>query len=155
MKILAANRRANYDYQILNKYEAGLVLSGQEVKSAKLGHINLKGSYVTVTTDKKGNPQAQLLNVHISPYKYAGKLPDYDPSRSRKLLLHKKELKSLIGKMQAEHLTLIPIKVYNKHNLIKLEFGLGRGKKKIDKREDIKKRDVEREMRQKMKINVR
>lgn len=152
MKTLAVNKRANYDYQILDKYEAGLVLSGQEVKSVKLGHINLKGSYVTLSINKKGNPEAWLINAHISLYKYAGKLPDYDPVRSRKLLLHKKELNKLIGKKQTEHLTLVPIKVYTKQRLIKLEFGLGRGKKKIDKREDIKKRDVEREMRQRIKL---
>lgn len=152
MKILAINKRANYDYEILDKYEAGLVLSGHEVKSARLGHINLKGAYVTMATDRKGNPQASLINANISPYKYAGKMSDYDPERSRKLLLHKEELRKLIGKT-AEHLTLVPIKVYNKQGIIKLEFGLGRGKKKIDKREDIKKRDINREIRQKMKIS--
>lgn len=148
MKTIAINKRANYDYQILDKYEAGLVLSGHEVKSVKLGHINLKGAYVTIMNNKKGNPQASLINANISPYKYAGKMPDYEPTRSRKLLLHKSELQKLIGK--AEYLTLVPTKVYNKQGIIKLEFGIGRGKKKIDKREDIKKRDVEREIRRTM-----
>jgi SsrA-binding protein len=149
MKTFAINKRANYDYQILDKYEAGLVLSGQEVKSVKLGHINLKGSYVTISNNKKGNPQAMLINAHISPYKYAGKIPNYDPLKSRKLLLHKTELQKLIGKT-AEHLTLVPIKVYNKQGFIKLEFGLGKGKRKIDKREDIKKRDIDRQIRRTM-----
>ncbi|MFH1565123.1 MAG: SsrA-binding protein SmpB [bacterium] len=149
MKTLAINKRANYDYQILDKYEAGLVLDGHEVKSVKLGHINLKGSYVAITNNKKGNPQASLINVYITPYKYAGKMPDYDPIKSRKLLLHKSELQKLIGKT-AEHLTLVPIRVYNKQGFIKLEFAIGKGKKKIDKREDIKKREVERDMRRNM-----
>lgn len=147
MQTFAINKRANYDYQILDKYEAGLVLSGHEVKSVKLGHINLQGAYVIITNNTKGNPQANLMNVNISPYKYAGKLPDYDPTRLRKLLLHKKELNKLIGKKQTEHLTLVPLRVYNKRGLIKIEFGIGKGKKNIDKREAIKKRDTEREIR--------
>lgn len=149
MKTLAINKKASYDYQILDKYEAGLVLSGHEVKSVKLGHINLKGAYVAITNNKKGKPQAHLINANISPYKYAGKMPDYDPTRSRALLLHKSELQKLIGKT-ADHLTLIPIKVYNKQGFIKLEFAIGKGKKKIDKREDIKKRDINREIRRNM-----
>lgn len=150
MSILAINKKANYDYHLLEKYEAGLVLSGAEVKSLKQKHIKLLGAYVTIHHNN-GKIEAWLINAHISPYKQAGNLSDYNPTRSRKLLLHKKEISSLIGKMQSEHLTLVPIKVYTKGNLIKLEFGLGRGKNKIDKRQDIKKRDVDKEIRQKLK----
>lgn len=154
MQILAINKRANYDYNISDTYEAGLILSGAEVKSTKQKHIKLTGAYVTIHTNENGDSEAWLINSHISAYKQAGKNDDYDPTRSRKLLLHKKEINSLIGKKQAEHLTLVPIKVYTKGNLIKLEFGLGKGKKKIDKREDIKKRDTDREIRQKFKKSV-
>ena len=149
MKILAANKRATFDYELLNKYEAGLVLTGQEVKSAKLGHISLKGAFVSIH-----NNEAYLTNCHITLYKFAGKLPDYDPIRSRKLLLHKKEIISLIGTVQQKGLTLVPIKVYTKNNRVKLEFAVGRGKKKFDKREDIKKREVKRETDRIMKRNL-
>ncbi|MEA3272546.1 MAG: SsrA-binding protein SmpB [Patescibacteria group bacterium] len=144
---IAINKKALFDYEILEKLEAGLVLTGQEVKSVKNGQINLKGSYVTL---KDG--EAYLLNAHISPYKKAGILKDYNPTRSRKLLLHKKELTRLIGKSQEKGLTIIPLKVYTKgRGKIKIEIGIGRGKKKYEKRETIKKREVEREIRQKMK----
>lgn len=152
MPILALNKRANYDYQLLDHYEAGLVLTGQEVKSAKLNNMKLTGAYVTLHNNELGNPEAWLTNAYISPYKPAGPLPNYDPEHSRKLLLHKKELNSLIGKLQTEHLTLVPIKIYTKNNLIKLEFALGKGKKKADKRQDIKKRDIDREIRQRLAI---
>lgn len=140
-KTLAINKRASFDYELLDKYEAGLVLTGQEVKSAKLGHTSLSGSFVTIH-----NGEAHLTNCHISPYKFAGKLPDYNPTRSRKLLLHKNEIASLIGVIQQKGLTLVPIKLYNKENRVKLEFAIARGKKKIDKRETIKKREVQREI---------
>lgn len=151
MNILAINKKANFDYQILEKYEAGLVLSGQEVKSAKAKHLKLTGSYVTIFINKQNSPEAWLINCHISPYPQAGKILNYEPTRSRKLLLHKNELNTLIGRLQSEHLTFVPIKVYTKHNLIKLEFGVGKGKKKADKRQDIKKRDIDREIRQRLK----
>jgi SsrA-binding protein len=148
MSILAINKRANYDYEILEKYEAGLVLLGYEVKSIKTGHINLKGSFVTIKNVKgKKFPQVYLINAHIPLYKYAGTVKDYDPYRSRKLLLHKNEIKHLIGKKQERGLTLVPLKIYTKHSFVKLEFGLGRGKKKFDKREAIKKRELDRRIR--------
>lgn len=146
MKPLALNKRAKYDYNILETFEAGLVLKGYEVKSIKTGHISLKGAYVIIKDD-----EAHLINAHVSPCQPKNIPEDYDPNRSRKLLLHKEEIKSLIGKSKERGLTLVPIKVYAKKSKIKLEFGIGRGKKKIDKRELIKKREVKREIEKKLK----
>lgn len=145
MPIIALNKRARYDYEIQETLEAGLVLSGQETKSIRGGHITLAGSYATFKND-----ELWLLNAHIPAYKMAGKLTDYDPERSRKLLLHKKEIKYLIGKLREKGLTLIPLKVYTTHRRIKVELGMGRGKKMFDKRETIKKREVDRKIRQEM-----
>lgn len=141
MPTLATNKKARFDYEILDTFEAGLKLLGHEVKAAKDGDVNLKGSYVTVT-----NGKATILNMHIGKYKKAGSLLDYDPYRTRDLLLHKKEVDKLIGLKQEQGLTLVPLSVYTKHNKIKLEFGIGRGKKKHDKRQDIKSRDIKRRM---------
>jgi len=148
MPILATNKRANFDYAISDKYEAGLVLLGHEVKSVKTGHVSLKGSFITLKS-RKGNrlPEMFLINAHIPLYKHAGTVKDYEPTRSRPILLKKKEIKHLLGKKQESGLTLIPLKLYTKHSFIKLEFGIGRGKKKYDKREIIKKREVERSLR--------
>ncbi len=146
MAVITINKRANFDYEILENFEAGIVLSGQEVKSTKTGHISLVGSYVIIR-----DTEAWLVGAHISPYKMAGHLPGYDPTRSRKLLLHKKELLSLVGKIKQKGLTLVPLKVYTKKGKIKLEFGLARGKKKYEKRESIKKREIEKKMREAMK----
>jgi len=149
MPTLAINKKANFDYQISSKYQAGLVLFGHEVKSIKNKNISLKGSYITIQNTKKKNKQITelfLIKAHITPYKQAGIIPDYDPERPRKLLLKKNEIKHLIGKKSEQGLTLVPLKIYTKRDLIKLEFGIGRGKKKHDKRESIKKRDVERKI---------
>lgn len=146
MSTLAVNKRAHFDYEISDKYEAGLVLTGQEVKSVKTGHISLKGSFVTV----RGN-ELFLTNANIPPYKHAGDIKNYDPTRSRKLLLKKSEIKTLIGKSRVEGLTLVPIRVYTKKRLVKLEFGVGRGKKEFDKRQDITKREAERKIRRILK----
>lgn len=148
MSTLAINKRANFDYDILEKYDAGLVLFGHEVKSIKTGHISLKGGFVTIKNVKNKNlPELYLINAHIPLYKHAGKILNYDPYRSRKLLLKKREIKRLIGKKKEQGLTLVPIKIYTKHSFVKLEFGVGRGRKKIDKRELIKKRETERKIR--------
>ena len=146
MPILAVNKRANFDYEISDVYEAGLVLFGHEVKSIKTGHISLKGSFVTLKSGKK-NSELYLVNAHIPLYNKATTIKSYEPTRPRKLLLHKNEIKKLIGKRQEQGLTLIPMKVYTKRGLIKLEFGVGRGKKKVDKRETIKKREIDRQIR--------
>jgi SsrA-binding protein len=144
MPTLAINKRANFDYEISDIYEAGLILYGHEVKSIKTGHISLKGAFVTVKRSGNKSPQFFLTNSFVPPYVHAGQIDNYDPNRSRQLLINKKEIKYLIGKTQEQGLTLVPIKIYTKRNLIKLSFGIGKGKKKYDKREDIKKKDVER-----------
>lgn len=146
MPTLAFNKRANFDYEISDKYEAGLVLSGPEVKSVKMGHISLKESFVTL----KGM-ELFLTNAHITPYKQAGEIKGYNPTQPRKLLLKKSEIKHLAGKVRIQGLTLVPISVYTKKRLVKLCFGLGKGKKKYDKRDDISKREVERNIRRELK----
>jgi SsrA-binding protein len=141
MSDYAYNRQAGYDYEFLEKYEAGLVLNGQEVKSIRGGHISLQGAYVVV----KGE-EAFLLNANIPPYQ-ANNIPaGYDPTRSRKLLLHKNEIRSLIGKTKQTGLTLVPIRVYNGKGKIKLEFVLARGKKIHDKRAKISRREADRKI---------
>jgi|TARA_Y100000294_G_scaffold176675_1_gene199697 SsrA-binding protein len=139
MPTLATNRQARFNYKILETYEAGIVLAGHEVKSVKNGHISLKGSYVTIK-----NQEAWLVNAQISPYQPKNMPKDYEPTNSRKLLLHKDEIKALVGKTKQKGLTLVPLRVYTKHSIVKLEFGLGQGKRKTDKRETIKKREAEK-----------
>ncbi len=146
MKILAKNKKAYFDYEILEKFEAGIILIGQEVKSIKLGRISLNGSYVVLKDE-----EVFLIGASIPAYQPKNAAPDYEPERWRKLLLNKAEIKKLIGKTKQKGLTLIPLKVYTKHAKIKLEFGIGRGKKKIDKRESIKKRETEREIQRELK----
>ncbi len=139
MSDYAFNRQANYEYEFLAKYEAGLVLTGQEVKSVRNGHISLKGAYV-VLKDK----EAWLLNANIPPYQPKNTSADYEATHSRKLLLHKDEIRSLIGQAKQAGLTLVPIRVYNKSGKIKMEFALARGKKSFDKREAIGRREADR-----------
>jgi SsrA-binding protein len=137
MTIYAINKRATFDYELLEKSEGGLVLSGYEVKSIKTGRVSLKGAFVTIK-----NGELYLTNAHIPAYQEKNVPQTYDPYRSRKVLIHKRELNSMIGKIKQKGLTLVPIKVYSKGRLIKLEFAVGKGKRKIDKREDIKKREA-------------
>ncbi len=141
MSVLAKNKEAFFNYVIEHELEAGIVLLGHEVKSVKTGTMSLKGAHVTI----RGN-EAVLVNAHISPYKYSGEIPGYDPTRSRKLLLNRKEISSLIGKYKEQGMAVVPLEVYTKHGLVKLKLGIGRGKKKYDKRESIKKRDDKRKM---------
>ncbi len=145
MKIVATNRKAYHDYDILETYEAGIVLKGTEVKSAKQGRINLKDSYAKIE-----DGEIFLINAHISPYTH-GNVYNHDPRRTRKLLLHKREIMRLYGKVKEKGLTLIPLKAYIKNGKIKIELGLCKGRKVYDKRAEIKKRDLEREMRYEMK----
>lgn len=147
MKPLAENKKAYFSYTILEKYDAGISLIGQEVKSIKQGHINLMGSYVVI----RGN-EAFLLGANVPPYQPKNAPSDYDPQRTRKLLLTKEELKHLIGKTKEKGLTLVPLKVYTLKGNIKLEFGVARGKGKKDKRETIKRRETEREMKREMNL---
>ncbi|MBU6500404.1 MAG: SsrA-binding protein SmpB [Patescibacteria group bacterium] len=141
MKTIAENRRARFDYEILETMEAGVELRGFEVKSAKAGGFNLAGSYAILR-----NGQAWLINSQIPPYQPKNTPDGYDPSRSRRLLLHTSEIISLAGKLKDKSVHLIPLRTYIKNNLVKIELGLARSRKKSDKRELIKKRSAEREM---------
>jgi len=143
------NKQAGFDYEILDKYEAGIVLSGAEVKSVKAGQMDLKSSYISLKRLPK--PEMFLINAHIAPYKQAGKQTNYEPKRSRKLLLTKREINSMAGKLDQNGLTIVPLKVYTVRNLVKIEIGLSKGKKQFEKRERIKKKDVEREIRRMLK----
>ena len=142
-KILSENRRARFDYEILETYEAGIELTGQEVKSVKGGQFNLNGSHVILK-----NNEAWLLNSQIPPYQPKNAPADYNPERTRRLLLHLSEINSLIGRLHEKGLSLIPFNSHLKKNLIKLELGLARSRKKHDKRELLKSRAVEKEIRQ-------
>ncbi len=139
MRIFAENKKAYFKYKILEKIEAGISLIGQEVKSIKLGRINLTGSYVVVK-----NEEMYLIGCNVPAYQPKNAPKDYNSERSRKLLLKKSEIKQLIGKTQQKGLTLIPLKVYAKKGIIKIEFGIAKVLKKVDKREKIKKKDSER-----------
>ena len=146
MPTLATNKRAHFDYELLDHYEAGLVLTGAEVKSVKKGHLSLKGSFVTIH-----GGELYLTNAHITPYAFANPLTPYDPTRSRKLLVKKSEIKALVGKLHVKGLTLVPLRVYTKRRLIKLAFAVGRGKKAFDKRSDIAKNEAKRNMQRALK----
>ncbi len=141
MPKLADNRRALRDFEILDEFEAGLVLRGHEVKSVRNGLMKLQGSYVTIASGS-----ARLINAHIGPYLKAGDLKDYDPVRTRQLLLHKKEIAKLASKLETKGLTLVPISVYTKGSKIKLKFGLARGRKEYEKKEKKKQRDIDRDV---------
>ena len=147
MKIYSENKKAYFNYDILEKFEAGIVLLGHEVKSIKTGRINLAGSYVVLM---KNEPY--LINANIPPYQPKNTSPDYKPDRPRKLLLNKSEIKYLIGKEREKRLTLIPLKVYTNKGKIKIEFGIGKGRKKTDKRELIRKRETDRDIKRELKI---
>ena len=140
IKLVCQNRKARHDYFIVDAIEAGLVLTGTEVKSLRLGRGNLQDSY-----GKIKNGEIYLCNAHISPYSHAH-YGNHDPLRERKLLLHKQEIKRLIGKVQERGFALIPIKIYFKNGKAKVEMALAKGKKKYDKRETIRKRDEARDM---------
>lgn len=146
MKVLSENKKVYFNYQILETFEAGIVLIGQEVKSIKSGRINLSGAFVVI----KDN-EAFLVGCHIPPYQPKNAPPDYNPERSRKLLLKKSEIKYLIGKSKQKGLTLVPTKVYTKKGKIKVEFGVAKIRKKVDKRELIKKRETEKEIKRVLK----
>ena len=139
-KIIATNKKAFHDYFVLEKLEAGLCLTGTEVKSSREGRVNLKDSYAAV----KGG-EAYLLNCHISPYSH-GNRENHDPTRARKLLLHRKEIRYLWSQVRQKGVTIVPLRVYLKEGRAKVEIALAKGKKLYDKRETIAKRDAEREI---------
>jgi SsrA-binding protein len=144
-KTIATNKKAFFDYIILEKLEAGISLLGTEIKAIREGRINLKDSYAMV---KAG--EAYLLNCHISPYSH-GNRENHDPLRSRKLLLHFIEIRKMIGKTQEKGLTLVPLRVYLKRGRVKIELGVARGKKLVDKRETERRKEADREARMAMK----
>lgn len=146
MATLAENRKAFFNYEILEAFEAGIELKGYEVKAVKSGKASLAGAFATI----KDN-QIWLTNADISPYQPKNTPADYDPTRPRRLLLKKSEIQYLIGKMTSERLTVVPLKLYNKGGRIKVEIALVRGKRKHEKRETIKKRETQREIRRTLK----
>ncbi len=140
MNILTVNKRASHDYTFLETYEAGMVLSGQEVKSIKNGSVSIKGAFITFSAN-----EPFLAKAHISPYKNAKATSSYDPERPRKLLLKKREIVSLLGKKHLQGLTIIPVKIYTaKRGFIKIQIALAKGKKLYDKRKDIAKKESDR-----------
>ncbi|HYP30196.1 MAG TPA: SsrA-binding protein SmpB [Blastocatellia bacterium] len=148
-KVVATNREAYHNYHILETYECGIALTGTEVKSIREGRCNLKDSYGQVR-----NGEAWLFNAHISPYSH-GNRENHEPTRTRKLLLHKTEIDRLLGKSQEKGLTLVPTRLYFKNGRIKLELAVGKGKKLYDKRETERKRESDREVRAAMKAKSR
>ncbi len=142
---LAENKRARFDYEILETYEAGIELLGLEVKAVKAGKVSLAGSFAVPR-----GAEIWLINMDIAPYQVGNAPPDYKSDRPRRLLLNKAEIAEMIGKIKERGLTILPLKVYNKGNLVKVELGLGRGKRGPDKREAIKKRETSREIRRKL-----
>lgn len=139
MRIVCSNRKARHDYEVVETYEAGIVLKGTEVKALREGRANLKDSYAKI---KDG--EIFLLNSHISPYSY-GNVNNHEPERERKLLMHKREIMRLLGKVKERGYTLVPLSIYfDKNNRVKVELALAKGKSKYDKRESIKRRDEKR-----------
>lgn len=139
------NRKAKYDYDILETYEAGIVLKGTEIKSIRKGAANVKDSYALIR-----NGEIYIIGMHISKYE-EGNIFNHDETRTRKLLLHKKEIKKIKGNVEKEGMTIIPIKLYFKKNKVKILLAVAKGKKNYDKRESIKKKDIERQMQKEYK----
>lgn len=140
IKVLAENRKARHEYFIEDSYEAGIILTGTEIKSIRAGRVNLKDSYAEIK-----NGEVWLVQMHISPYEQGNRF-NHDPLRKRKLLLNRAEINRLSSRVQQQGMTLIPLKIYLKHGLAKIELGLCKGKKTYDKRDDIAKRDAQRDV---------
>jgi SsrA-binding protein len=149
IKVAAQNKKARHEYFIEQTLEAGIVLSGTEVKSIRLGKVNLKDSYASVE-----NGEVIISGMHISPYEQ-GNIFNKDPIRDRKLLLHRYEINKLIGYTQQKGMTLVPLQIYFKKGKVKVELGVARGKKLYDKREDMAERDVKREIDRKLKEGMK
>ncbi len=146
IKVLADNRQAKFQYEFLQVLEAGISLTGTEVKSIRAGKINLRDSYGLIR-----NGEAWLLNTHISAHATTSTYFNHEPTRTRKLLLHKKEIRQLVGKVDQQSLTLVPVKMYLKGGKVKVSIALARGKKLYDKREDLRKKDDQRDIARAMK----
>ena len=139
-KLIAKNPTAKHNYEILDTYETGIVLSGTEIKSIRLGKVNLKDSYASIS-----NGECYVYNLHISPYEH-GNIYNKDPLRTRKLLLNKREINKLTGLIKQKGFSLVPISLYFNGNFLKIELGVGKGKKLYDKREDLKKKDANKQI---------
>lgn len=139
-KLIAKNPTARHNYEILDTYETGIVLSGTEIKSIRQGKVNLKDSYASIS-----NSECYVYNMHISPYEH-GNIYNKDPLRPKKLLLHKKEILKLYGQIKQKGYALIPLSIYFNGSLVKLELALAKGKKLYDKREDLKKKDANKQI---------
>ena len=148
-KLVANNKKAYFDYFIEDKWEAGIALYGTEVKSIRMGKASIKESYIKIE-----NGEVFIYNMHISPYEH-GNIYNKDPLRDRKLLLNKRELLKLYSKVKIDGYSLVPISLYFKGSLVKLELGVGKGKKLYDKRQDIAKKDAERRMQKAMRQKIR
>jgi len=148
-KLIAQNRKARHDYTVVDTMEAGIVLQGTEIKSIRNGRINLKDGFARIR-----NGEAYLLNVHISPYEQ-GNIFNHDPLRTRKLLLHKKQIAKLIAETKNTGITIIPLKVYIRNGYAKVLIGLAKGKKQYDKREDLKRKEINREISRTLKESLR
>ena len=144
-RLLADNRKAHHDYHILHTYEAGIVLLGTEVKSIREGRVNLRDSFARVE-----GAEVFIYNIHVSPYSHRG-YADHEPTRRRKLLLHKSEIRKLIGKTVERGMTLVPVRMYLKNGRVKVVVGVAKGKKLYDKRETLRRREAERETRRAIK----
>ncbi|MFV9511240.1 SsrA-binding protein SmpB [Tepidibacillus sp. LV47] len=140
IKVVAQNKKATHDYFIEDTYEAGIVLTGTEIKSIRAGKANLKDSFARIA-----NGEVFLYNMHISPYEQGNRF-NHEPTRTRKLLLHKEEIRKLIGKTKEKGYSLIPLKLYLRNGFAKIDLALAKGKKQYDKRQAIAKRDANREM---------
>ena len=147
IKIVANNRKASFEYTLLDRFEAGLELQGSEIKSIRAGQISIQEAYV----DIQGGKQAWLLEAHIAPYEQANRF-NHDPRRKRRLLLHKKEIRQLWDHVRIKGMTIIPVKVYLKNGRAKIEIALAKGKKAYDKRAAIAKRDQERSSEREMRV---
>jgi SsrA-binding protein len=145
IKVIATNRKARHDYEIIETIEAGIVLTGTEIKSVREGQVSLKEGFAIIKTN-----EVWLMDVHIAPYSH-GHRDNPDPRRPRKLLLHRREIARIQGKLAEKGWTMIPLRMYLKNNRAKVELALVRGKKKYDKRRDIAKRDAERDVRRALK----
>lgn len=145
-KTIAKNRKARHDYFIDETYEAGIVLRGSEIKSIRDGRVNLRDSFVLVR-----DGEAWVHNLHIAPYRQSSTHEDLDPRRPRKLLLHKRQIGRLAGLVAQKGVTIVPLRMYLKHNLAKLEIAVATGKKQYDKRQDIKEREHQREIERALK----
>ncbi len=148
-KVVAVNKKANHDFAIEETIEAGIVLQGTEIKSIRNGKVQLRDSFVRIR-----NNEAWISNMHISPYDQGNRF-NHDPLRSRKLLLHKKQISTLIGRTKEQGFAIVPLKMYLKDGFAKVLIGIGKGKKDYDKREDLKKKEAKREMARALKDKQR